>query len=328
MKKLHYFICAALILSAFAGCKKDEPIVYTTLAELATKSTTTYADFDIHIKGLTVSGVFKSYAQLEDATAGVQLNNSAHTFKPGQLIDGHITGKARISSGALLFSELEVSGATVTQTQNVPCTTIKLSDLIADKVKYSHRRVKLENMTFVNGFNGTAGGSGIISQRGVQMSATCRPIGFKVEDGAQGDLICYPTSAACYVFDAKDFNEHEIQSPLTSKTAYGVYSATDDAASEIFVYEAGKDQYSYSSDGKNLTFRLQNYNEEWLAGFQYPAKVKAGQVVGLSLDASGVSAYSPADISVTIEKVGQDKLWLMDYPNNMGYVVYYEKEEK
>lgn len=331
MKKISYLFFTGAILLMFAGCKKEpEPIVYTTLAQLASETVSSSTDFDIHIKNLVVSGIFNSYVQFEDGTAGAQFNKSGHTFKVGQTFEGHITGKYRVSSsGVLTFSEIAVTDATLTQATEIPCQTVTIAEIASGKSQYYHRRIKLQNITFVNGFKGSAGGSGIISQKGVQISATCRPEGFKVEDGSQGDIICFPSPGACFVFDSKDFEEHEITTPLTEKTDFGLYTVTETSADDLFKYTPGADQYGYSFVEKNVDFRYQNFLNEWVVAFNYPSKVKAGQVFDLNVDVAGnVPDVTSGKVSVVVEKVGTDKLWLMNYVTGTGYVVYYEKEEK
>lgn len=332
MRTSKYLLITALASLIFMGCHKEEPepepkIVYTTLSEMALKTASSSTDFDIHIKNLVVSGVFNNYVQFEDGTAGAQLNKTGHTFKVGQTFNGHITGKFRVSSGVVTFSELNTKEATVGQTTNIPCTTATLAEINADKTKFAHRRVKLQNITFVNGFKGKAGGSGTISQKGVQISATCRPDGFSVPDGAQGDLICYPAAGSCYVFDAKDFNEHEIESAITVKRNFGIYSVENDTATEAFVYKPIDDQYSYSKDDSNYSFCIQNYDKERCLIITYPTRFKAGQVIVFKSEAIGNVSAPLGEITATVEKIGTDRLWLMDYASGKGYVLYFEKGE-
>lgn len=327
MKKLDKILCFILVMAGLACCNKaPEPIVYTTLSELAAKPASS-PDFNIHIKNLVVSGVCDSYVQFEDGTAGAQLSKTGHTFKVGQTFNGHITGKFRVSSGVVTFSELNTKEATVGQTTDIPCTTATLAEINADKTKFAHRRVKLQNITFVNGFKGKAGGSGTISQKGVQISVTCRPEGFTVADGAQGDLICYPAPGSCFVFDAKDFDEHEIESAITGKRNFGIYSVENDTATEIFVYKPIEDQYSYSESSSNCSFCIQNYDKEWYFNITYPAKFKAGQVINLKSEAIGNVSAPVGETTATVEKIGTDRLWLMDYASGKGFVLYFNKGE-
>ena len=330
MKTSKYLLIAALAALFATGCHKDpepEPIVYTTLSEMATKSAASSTDFDIHIKNLVVSGIFNTYVQFEDGTAGAQLSKTGHTFKVGQTFNGHITGKFRVSSGVVTFSELDTKEATVGQTADIPCTTATLAEINADKTKFAHRRVKLQNITFVNGFKGKAGGSGTISQKGVQISATCRPEGFTVDDGAQGDLICYPAAGSCYVFDAKDFDEHEIESAITVKRNFGIYSVENDTATDLFVYKPTEDQYSFCETADNYSFSLQNYAKEWVLKLTYPVKFKAGQVLTIEAEAIGNVSAPLGKTSAVVEKIGTDRLWLMDYASGKGYVLYFNKGE-
>lgn len=312
-------------LYALSSCKKDKETgvpetVYTTLAELAAQSRASSAEFDINIRDLTVTAVYGNYAQLEDGTAGAQVNEAGHSLAAGQKFDGNITGRARISSGSLVLTRLETSKATMTVSDSIPCTTVTLPEIVADKAKWINRRVSLENVTFVNGFSGEAGGAGTFSQKGVQMSATCRPEGLVIADGAQGDLICYPSSSAVYVFETGDFSEHEYNSPFTAVSAFGIYGFDGENPKARLAYRQGLDQYAYGTGASEREFRLQNYSEEWVVTIRLPIRVKTGMELSLELSSTGATV-SDTEAKVFVEKMSGDTLWLMDYAANTGYVV-------
>lgn len=311
---------------AVAGCKKDGPaeVTYTTLAELYAKSSPTAANFEIDVKDLVVTAVYKNYAQLEDETAGVQVQMSGHTLQAGQSITGHIICRTRIVSEALLMYSIDVSSATVSEVA-VPCTKVKLSEISGDKVKYYNRRIKLDTITFVNGFKGREMGAGSISHSGVKMSAICCPADFATRDGSHGDLICYICGVTCYVYSADDFTEFEIEAPITKMDALGIYSVNGNKVSDVKVCQKGIDQYSFGHDGKGSSFsRIQNYASEWVLSLSYPSEVKQGAVIDLNISQIGLAgSISDGDKSVTVEKVGKDRLWAMDYSANLGYVLYY-----
>jgi len=292
----------------------------TSLAQLLENSTSTSAAFDFTISNLVVTAVYENYAQLEDGTSGAQLNKAGHGLTVGQIIDGRITGKARNTSGALFLSELNTSGAKVTTASSLPETRVSLAEILADKAKYTNRRVKLENVTFVNGFNGTAGGSGSFSQKGVQIPATCRPADVVIPDGWQGDLVCFPSSAACYIFSANDFSEHEINTPLAAINNLGVYSSASSNPRAILSYRQGTDQYAYGTGSEEREFRLQNYNEEWVLQLTFPVKYKLGQEMNLGIEAIGLSNFTSGTSKVFVEKISGDRIWLMDYDADLGYV--------
>lgn len=325
MKKSYIlFILAAVVM--FAGCKKDGPaeVTYTTLAELYAKSSPTAANFEIDVKDLVVTAVYKNYAQLEDETAGVQVQMSGHTLQAGQSITGHIACRTRIVSDALLMYSIDASSADIS-TVTIPCTTVKLSEISTDKVKYYNRRVKLDTITFVNGFKGTEMGAGIFSHTGVKSNAICCPAGLVTKDGSHGDLICYVSGATSYVYSADDFTEYEIEAPITKKNAPGIYSVNGNNVSDVKICRKGIDQYSFGSDGKGNTLsRIQNYASEWVLSFSYPSEVKQGSVIEVNISQIGLGgSISDGDKSVTVEKVGNDRLWAMDYSANLGYVLYY-----
>ncbi len=292
----------------------------TSLAQLLQKSTSTSAEFDFTVSGLVVTAVYQNYAQLEDGSCGAQLNKEGHGLTAGQKIDGRITGKARNMSGALFLSELNTGAAKVSTASSLPETKVSLSEVLADKGKYTNRRVKLENVTFVNGFNGAAGGSGSFSQKGVQIPATCRPAGVVVPDGWQGDLICFPSAAACYIFSADDFTQHEITSPLAAITTPGVYTSAGTAPRAKRAYRQGTDQYAWGKGSEEREFRLQNYNEEWVLQLNFPIKYKLGQEVELTTEAIGLADFTSGTSKVFVEKVSGNTIWLMDYAADLGYV--------
>lgn len=332
MTKQHILRVASLLfisLLVFSCKEKDNPGgggsdkpagEITTLAGLLEHSTSTSAAFDFTISNLVVTAVYENYAQLEDGTSGAQLNKAGHGLKAGQKIDGRISGKARNTSGALFLSELNTGTAKVTTVTSLPETKVSLPEVLADKGKYTNRRVKLENVTFVNGFNGTAGGSGSFSQQGVQTPATSRPAGITIPDGWQGDLICYPSAAACYIFSADDFSEHEINTPLAGITTLGVYSTASTRPQAKLAYRQGKDQYAFSKSNDEREFRLQNYNDEWVLQLFFPAKFKVGQELSLSTEAIGVEGFTSGTSKVFVEKVSNGLIWLMDYTMDQGYV--------
>lgn len=291
-----------------------------TLAQLLEKTGSSTTEFDIQVKEIVVTAVYENYVQLEDASSGAQLNKSGHGFTVGQTFSGRITGKARNNNGALVMSELVTSSAKQGTASALPCTTVSLSEVLANKAQYTNRRVKLENVTFVNGFNGSASGAGTFSQKGVQISAICRPAGITVPDGWQGDLICYPSAAACYVFGADDFSEHAIQTPLAVISNYGIYKNAEKNPTALRTYQKGKDQYAWSSDSNENEFRLQNYDEEWVVVLRFPKKYKLGQELTLTSETIGLSDVAEGSSTVFVEKVEGDKIWLMDYAADLGYI--------
>lgn len=291
-----------------------------TLAQLLEKTGGSSTEFDIEVKNLVITAVYENYVQLEDASCGAQLNKSGHGLSVGQSFTGRITGKARNNSGALVMSDLNTSNASKSTVSSLPCTMVSLAEVQANKGKYTNRRIKLENVTFVNGFNGSASGAGAFSQKGVQITATCRPAGIVIPDGWQGDLICYPSAAACYVFSADDFTQHAIQTPLAAISNYGIYKTAGSNPSALRIYRQGKDQYAWSSDENEREFRLQNYDEEWVLQLRFPKKYKLGQEVTLTTETVGLNDLKEGSSSVFVEKLDGDKIWLMDYAADLGYV--------
>ena len=319
-------LCSLFLFSCNQNEKKGEEEqgktdkTITSLAQLLEKSNSSSAEFDFTVSNLVVTAVYENYAQLEDGTCGAQLNKSGHGLNVGQKFDGRISGKARNTSGALVLLDLNIGMAKATTTSSLPETKASLADILADKGKYTNRRVKLENVTFVNGFNGAAGGSGSFSQKGVQIPAACRPAGVIVPDGWQGDLICYPSSAACYIFSTEDLHQHEINTPLAAIKTPGVYTSASTNPRAKLSYRQGLDQYAWGKSSDEREFRLQNYNEEWVLQLLFPAKYKLGQELTLTTETIGLSDFTSGTSKVFVEKVADGVIWLMDYEADLGYV--------
>jgi len=299
----------------------------TTLSALRDKATDTSSEYEITVKDLVVTAVYENYAQIEDATAGAQVNVSNHGLQVGQKFNGNVKVKARVLSGALLISSIDVSKATASTATTLPCTVTTLPDIVNDTESYMNRRVKLENVTFVTGFTGDANGSATFSQKGKQISSICRPAGIVIADGSQGDLICFPTSTSCLVYDSRDFTEHEFTSPLTEVSTYGVYSIVNEKPVEFYVYKSGTDEYAFSSDGTTREFRIQNFSAENFLLFSFPHNMKNGQEITLTTSVIGLSQFTDGTSQVIVEKISGDKLWLMDYEAQKGYVLRITEDE-
>lgn len=298
-----------------------DPVKYTTLAELSSKMESSSKEFDINIKNLVVTAVYENYAQLEDGTSGAQLNKSGHSLKVGQLIEGSIKGKAKVVSNSLTFTELTTSGATVKEGQTVPCTEVKLKDVLDGGAKYTNRRLNLKNITFVYGYSGKADASGTISQSGVQVSSVCRPSGVVIADGSQGDIIGYYSGSVIIVYEKDVFKEHPIVSPITVRDVPGVYKLVSDVAQGFVTATDGTCQYAYGINSNNREFRLQNYDQGWLVGWSFTNKtLKPGMEVSLNADVYNTSNFQRGESKVFVEKVSDEMVWLMDYTGNLGYV--------
>lgn len=326
MKKICILLSATLLLFSCKekenGGNGDTPSgEIASLSELLDVSGPSSTEFDFTISGLVVTAVYENYAQLEDGTSGAQLNKAGHGLTVGQQIDGRISGRARNTSGALFLSELNTDAAHMSTVPSLPETKTTLAEVLADKGRYTNRRIRLENITFVNGFNGAAGGSGAFSQQGVQIPATCRPADIIIPDGWQGDLICYPSAAACYVFSADDFIRHDISTPIAEIGELGVYASASSHPRAVVSYRRGNDQYAWGKNADEREFRLQNYDEEWVLLLRFPLRYKLGQELSLTTETIGTDVLPSGKSKVFVEKLADGQIWLMDYDSDMGYVL-------
>lgn len=329
MKK--YFsllVSVALLLACAVSCNKEpnpepEP-KYATLARLLTLAGTASSnEFSEEFEDIVVTAVYGNYVQLEDATLGAYYSKKDHGLHVGDVISGRISGKARNTSSALTLSSLDLSEATIKQTQEIPCLDISLREALSGGEKYYNRRVRLSDITFINA---VAAGDNIasqLSQRGVQLSVTVRHADAPIESGSQGDVICFLSATTCYIYTDADFDAHEISSPLSAKNVCGIYRVNDQSVEDMFLYRSFVDQYGYLSLGSEKTFRLQNYAEQWYVAINIASTVgfKPGLVLPYSVDVLGTQKVPSLSGTASIEKIKEGTIWLVDYENNYGFVI-------
>lgn len=152
---------------------------------------TTESEFSAELKGAVVAYVNGKNAFIEDETGGIQLYMADHGLVAGQKISGKVTGKGKMYAGYAEATGLDVSAATVADGE-IPCTVLKLADLLADYAKYQNMRVKLEGVTVVTGLAKDAR-DGKISQGESEVNLRAQINGVTIAEGATGDLICFPS---------------------------------------------------------------------------------------------------------------------------------------
>lgn len=300
----------------------DPAPTYVTMADISAMMSTKTQEFSANVKDFIVTAVSDEYAQIEDATAGARVDISGDTFKVGQVITGKISGKAKLSSGALNISTLDISDAKLTTASELPCMTVKLKDIEADKAKYTYRRVKLENVTFVSALPNKKDMVGSISQKGRQIGISSRVDGIGIEEGKQGDVVVYASGSACYIYSKDDFNEHEITSAFAQKSEPGVYKVNDEDVSEYVISSQGGDQYVYYTSADSYFLRIQNYAAERIVKFSVPVSTyKNGQKISMKTSSLGDSRFTDGTVDTFLEKQSADKLWLLNYDTNTGYII-------
>lgn len=52
----------------------------------------------------------------------------------------------------------------------------------------------------------------------------------------------------------------------------------------------------------------------------FPVKYKLGQEMNLGIEAIGLNNFTSGTSKVFVEKISGDRIWLMDYDADLGYV--------
>lgn len=330
MKRPSFVFAAIALMTLAASCKK-ESIEYITLSQLASKCDGV-GQFDVYVQNVYITAASSECAIIEDNTQALQVTSSGLNLKAGSILNGHITGKGQNIAGNLELSELNVSGASVSPTDALPCTTASISQIESDDKTYRHRRVKIEDIMFTEHFNGHIGDQAVIVQKGKPMTIEAAVSGYYALAGDQGDIICYPADGVGYVFSDKEFSEHEVITPLSVKNEYGVYNIRNEEAEALYVYTAGIDQYAFGANSDTRFFRIQNFDK----GTAVSASLTAGEIRECSTQ--NITLTGPAELisnagsgitSVTmpffLEKKSDGKLWFMNYENGLGTIIRIEE---
>lgn len=155
-------------------------------------------EYKVNLKDAVVTYVNGGNAFIEDATGGIQLYKSGHGLVVGQKINGIVSGAGKMYNGYAEATDWNVSEATVDEGAEIPCTTIKLADLLANYVKYQNMRVRIEDVTVTDGIDCSDSENldrnGKISQGESEIALYAQvKSGIVIKEGAKGSLVSYPS---------------------------------------------------------------------------------------------------------------------------------------
>ncbi|MBQ7575498.1 MAG: BACON domain-containing protein [Bacteroidales bacterium] len=142
-------------------------------------------------KDAVVTYVSGGTAFIEDATGGTQLYMSGHTLKAGQVINGEVSGKAKLYNGYSELTALDVTKATVTEGTVPAPTVMTIAELKARYLRFQNCQVLLKGVTFDTALT-ASNRKGVISQGEDKIDAYSQVNGKVIMDGT-GDLLCWPT---------------------------------------------------------------------------------------------------------------------------------------
>lgn len=138
---------------------------------------------------VVVTAVSGNTVLLEDAEAGITLFVSGHGLKVGNVINGAVTGTAKLYSGLRELTSIDLSGATVTEGGVVPVTELSLSEIAAEFDKYESMRVKIADVTITKAF---VTQNSEITQGETSMVLRANTKTITVDAGTQADVFGYP----------------------------------------------------------------------------------------------------------------------------------------
>ena len=142
-------------------------------------------------KNAVVTYVSGGTAFVEDATGGIELYQSGHTLKAGQVINGEVSGKVKLYNGYSELTALDVSKATVTDGEVPAPTKLTIAELKARYLRYQNCAVMLEGVTFEKALT-DSNRNGVIAQGEDKIDAYSQVKGKVIMDGT-GNLLCWPT---------------------------------------------------------------------------------------------------------------------------------------
>lgn len=167
-----------------------EPVI-TTIAGIIDNTVAAESEFTAHLTDAVVSYVNGGSAFIEDATGGVQLYLSGHTFKAGMKITGKVTGKVKLYNGYAELTGLDASEATVTEGEAPAPKVMPLETLLDCYLRWQNCQVMLEEVTFETPLT-TSNRNGKITQ-GMYSIAAYAQVKNTIEMSGTGNLICWPT---------------------------------------------------------------------------------------------------------------------------------------
>lgn len=152
-------------------------------------TSTTEVNVAAVLTNAVVTAVNGSNVLLEDGEAGITLFTSGHGLKVGNVINGMVTGTAKLYSGLRELVSIDLSSATVTEGGEIPATELTLSELSANFDKYESMRVKITDATMSTAL---AAQNGEITQGEASMVLRAIVKEITADADAQVDVFGYP----------------------------------------------------------------------------------------------------------------------------------------
>lgn len=112
------------------------------IKDAADEAGTAGGTFVADVEDAVVTFVSGNNAYIQDATAGILIFASGHGLEVGNVLNGRISGTVKIYNNLREITSF-TSSATVTNTDDIPVTTVTIADLNANQDKYENMRVKL-----------------------------------------------------------------------------------------------------------------------------------------------------------------------------------------
>lgn len=160
------------------------------IAQINNATATEEAGWTATLTDALVTYVNGGSAFIQDATGGIQLYQSGHELKAGQLINGKVKGTSKLYNMYAEATSLDLSEATITSADVNPIE-IGLDVLLNDYLRYQNCMIRMEDVTFETELT-TSNRNGVISQNGYTIAAYAQVKG-AIEMSGSGTLICFPT---------------------------------------------------------------------------------------------------------------------------------------
>lgn len=106
----------------------------------------------ITLENAVVTYVNGKNAYIEDGETGILVFLEEQTLEVGQVISGKVVADLANYYGLYELESFDTTNATITETEEIPLTTITVEELLADPAKYESRRVKVVNVTAESAF--------------------------------------------------------------------------------------------------------------------------------------------------------------------------------
>lgn len=157
---------------------------------LATSSSE--VEFTANWTDAVVTFVNGNNAFIEDANSGIQLYMKNSGLAAGQKINGTVSGKVKLYNKYAELTSLDCSAATITEGAEIPVASLTIADLVTYYKKYENRRVKIAGVTVTDAV-ASGDRNGKIAQGDDVFAVYDQIKTIVLEEGAQGDIIGYPT---------------------------------------------------------------------------------------------------------------------------------------